>query len=143
MKNNTCSQGFTLVELMVVIIVIGILSSIAIPKFMDISIKAKLSEIPVVFSAYEHAQLSYLSEHGNLAASTADLLYDQPKSKWFVYTLSGGGGSDAVYTVNLKPGIKIGPFDNSSSASVTISAASTVTRNAGVFGEKYLPNFSD
>src|SRR5271157_955680 len=98
MKTAKNTKGFTLIELMVVIVIIGILAAIAIPKFMDASVKAKVSELPTVLATFEHAELAYLAEHASLSSATdlTDLVIDasaMQNSKWFKYAFGGGGAA--------------------------------------------------
>jgi prepilin-type N-terminal cleavage/methylation domain-containing protein len=55
MKEN----GFTLVELMIVIVVIGVLATVAMPKFQTAAGKAKAAEAPQVLIAIAGAQEAY------------------------------------------------------------------------------------
>lgn len=56
-------DGFTLVELMVVVAIIGLLSAVAIPNFKKYQAKAKMSEAKLQLSALYTAQASFYSDY--------------------------------------------------------------------------------
>jgi type IV pilus assembly protein PilA len=51
-SGNPLQKGFTLVELMIVIVIVGILSAVALPNFLNQTTKAKLTEADTLASAY-------------------------------------------------------------------------------------------
>ena len=70
---NNNHEGFTLVELIVVVVIIGILSAIAIPSFQNASDKAKQKEASVLLASYVKAAQSYYVEYGALPRTSQDL----------------------------------------------------------------------
>ena len=135
-------KGFTLVELMVVIVIIGILAALAIPKFTEASTKAKMSEIPTVMASWDHAVLARIAEVGEVPTALNELIFEPQPSKWFSFAMTQGGAQPALYTGTVATGKSVGPYDeNTAGATSTIDSDSNVDHALGGFAAKYLPNW--
>jgi type IV pilus assembly protein PilA len=69
-------SGFTLVELMVVVAIIGLLSSVALPNFRKYQAKSKMSEAKLQLSALYTAQSAFFSDYNMYASCLAYMGYD-------------------------------------------------------------------
>lgn len=65
MKKASCT-GFSLLELMIAITVIGILASLAIPSYQDYAVRAKIGEALNMISAAKLSVSEYYVSHGSL-----------------------------------------------------------------------------
>jgi prepilin-type N-terminal cleavage/methylation domain-containing protein len=66
-------HGFTLIELMVVVVIIGILTALAIPRFNMASHKSKEKEADVMLKQIYTLQTAYLARNGVYATTQAEL----------------------------------------------------------------------
>ena len=71
LKRMRGDQGFTLIELMIVVAIIGILAAIAIPNFMTYQAKARQSEAKVGLGGIFTSGTAYIAEYGDFGSGTA------------------------------------------------------------------------
>ncbi len=89
-KNAT--KGFTLVELLIVVAIIGVLSTVGIPTFRKMVQKAKKSEAKVALGGLYTAETAFYSEYGAYGSFLDKIGYE----------LSGTGGG--TYTIGFPDG---------------------------------------
>jgi prepilin-type N-terminal cleavage/methylation domain-containing protein len=100
-------SGFTLIELMVVIVIIGILAGVAIPKFLDVSQKAKVSEFPTQLTAIYTGQIAYQADKGYYVTTFASLRDSAgvdvtSSTRWFAYGLASTTNTAFTATASVK-----------------------------------------
>ena len=88
-------KGFTLVELAIVIVIIGVLASFGVPRFRDAVERSKAGESLNYLSAVRAAQERYHAREGTYASDLSDLDVSIPAPKYFsVGTIAAGTTDD-------------------------------------------------
>lgn len=65
------SKGFTLIELMIVVAIIGILAAIAIPNFLAMQLRSKRAELPTNLDGVRTAEKAYHAEWDSFTTAAA------------------------------------------------------------------------
>ena len=104
-------RGFTLLEMIVVIIVLGILASFAIPQFIKATEKAKVGEALGILPAVEGSQVRYAMEHdGVLSGNCSNLDITIPAPKYFNLTCASGNSTGTAGVASMQRKVPAGGY---------------------------------
>ena len=134
MKLNNRS-GFTLLEIIIVIIIVGVLASLALPRFFSTVEFSKSTESFAGMTAIRQSmERCYLSSGGNYTACTlAGLDIENPANSpgaHFTYALSGQGATGYVITATR---ITYDGGDGTSTITLTQTSAGVTRAGTGKF----------
>ena len=139
-------KGFTLVELMVVIVIIGILAAVAIPRVMAAVDRARLTEGPQTLRSIATMQHVFYVEQGEFATDWVPLGMDKPKTNTWDFEL--GATADAFTAVaTLERTVRgrdaTGVAVEAKSGAATLTIDNGDTRDAGGGLEKLLRDWKN
>lgn len=124
-SGNALQKGFTLVELMIVIVIVGILSAVALPNFLSQTSKAKATEAKTLTaSALKEAQIAWTEGGTNGLSDWAD---NQCPAATDNFTFACDGATPATVTVTAT-----GTADSGDLSTETIEGQVNVTTGGKV-----------
>ncbi|MEM7433419.1 MAG: pilin [Pseudomonadota bacterium] len=135
-------QGFTLIELMIVVAIIGILAAIAIPAYQDYTIRAQVSEGLNLAAGAKAAVTEYYQDTGDLATTNNEAGLDAAAAIQGNYVTAVGVGGDGNGTAgNIE--VTYGNDVNSAIAGDTLVLAPDTSLGGSVVWECSSPDLDD
>ena len=136
MKNYVKHQGFTLIELMIVIAIVGILASIAIPAYQDYTVRAKVTEGLSLAASAELAVATYQNEEDSLPQDESTAGYTPTSATAIVQSIGIANGVISITYTPLAKSIVLTLTPNVDPVSKTLTWVCAVN---SAENNKYVP----
>jgi prepilin-type N-terminal cleavage/methylation domain-containing protein len=129
-------SGFTLIELMIVVAIIGILAAIAIPNFIKFQARSKQSEAKANLKAIFTAQKAFFQEKDRFSSLTGEVGFAPERNNRYAYFLAATGQledrtSSVITRATTFTGIAVDTFKYGTASAQTYAATACGTA-AGV-----------
>lgn len=130
-------QGFTLIELMIVIAIIGILAAVALPAYQDYTVRAKMSEVMLAASGMKTSVAEGFQTYGHMPATTS--IGQVTQNSKYVSTVTYANTSATVGTITA---ISVVP---NATGNIVLTGTGSATTGVvdwactGTMASKYLP----
>jgi type IV pilus assembly protein PilA len=119
---RSLQKGFTLIELMIVVAIIGILAAVALPAYQDYTVRAKMSEV-ILAASQCRTSITEIVQSGSGSLPAAD--------GWGCESSTAGGSSKYVALVSTSATGVITVTSQASAAATTMAACTAAPVTAG------------
>lgn len=130
MKSKQSQQGFTLIELMIVIAIIGILAAVAVPQYQNYTARAKISEALTLAAKLKTTLSEYYVTNNAWPTDAAKAGIDTSTDSTGVVSgiAYGASGNTATITLTIRDDVASGITDSANNLLQLVGDASSDTR---------------
>ena len=127
-------QGFTLIELMIVVAIIGILAAVALPAYQDYTIRAKMSEVILALSACRTSITEVYQSGGSAPAANSWGCESTATTKYVAGISSDQNGQVTATIQNIAAAVDTNLVTLAPLCTGTAVATWTANSGSGLFG---------